>query len=31
VQGFAQAMSLAVEKLSGQVITDIYTAVKSRK
>jgi ABC-type uncharacterized transport system auxiliary subunit len=31
VQGFAQAMSRAVEKLSGQVITDIYTAVKSRK
>jgi len=30
-QGFAQAMSLAVEKLSGQVIADIYSAVKSRK
>lgn len=31
VQEFAQAMSRAVEKLSGQVIADIYTAVKSRK
>jgi ABC-type uncharacterized transport system auxiliary subunit len=31
VQGFAQAMSRAVEKLSGQVITDICTAVKKRK
>ncbi len=31
VQGFARAMSKAAEKLSRQIITDIYTAVKSRK
>lgn len=31
VQGFAQAMSRAVEKLSGQVITDIREAIKNRK
>jgi cholesterol transport system auxiliary component len=31
VQGFARAMSRAAEKLSGQIITDIYTAAKSRK
>ena len=31
VQGFARAMSRAAEMLSGQIITDIYTAVKSRK
>jgi cholesterol transport system auxiliary component len=31
VQGFARTMSRAAEKLSGQIITDIYKAVKSRK
>jgi cholesterol transport system auxiliary component len=31
VQGFALAMSRAVEKLSGQVITDIREAMKNRK
>jgi ABC-type uncharacterized transport system auxiliary subunit len=30
VQGFAQAMSRAVEKLSGQVITDIREAIKRK-
>ena len=31
VQGFAQGMSRAVEKLSGQVMADVYEAVKNRK
>jgi cholesterol transport system auxiliary component len=31
VQGFAQAMSRAAEKFSGQVITDIYEAIKHGK
>ena len=31
VQGFARGMSRAVEKLSGQVIADIYEAVKNIK
>ncbi|MBA4396894.1 MAG: hypothetical protein C0394_05870 [Syntrophus sp. (in: bacteria)] len=31
VQGFAQAMSRAVEKLSGQVIMDVHEAMKNRK
>jgi ABC-type uncharacterized transport system auxiliary subunit len=31
VQGFAQGMSRAVEKLSQRVITDVYEAVKNRK
>ena len=30
VQGFAQAMSRAVEKLSGQVITDVREAIKKK-
>ncbi|MCX5857385.1 MAG: ABC-type transport auxiliary lipoprotein family protein [Deltaproteobacteria bacterium] len=31
VQSFAQGMSRAVEKLSGQVMADVYEAVKNRK
>lgn len=31
VQGFAQGMSRAVEKFSGQVMADVYEAVKNRK
>lgn len=31
VQGFAQAMSRALEKLSGQVVTDIREAISNRK
>jgi ABC-type uncharacterized transport system auxiliary subunit len=31
VQGFAQGMSRAVEKLSGKVMADVYEAVKNRK
>jgi ABC-type uncharacterized transport system auxiliary subunit len=31
VQKFAQAMSRAADKLSGQVITDIHEAIKNRK
>ncbi|MFH1081184.1 MAG: ABC-type transport auxiliary lipoprotein family protein [Pseudomonadota bacterium] len=31
VQGFARAISRAAEKSSGQIITDIYKAVRNRK